>query len=103
MIFVGSAPSTEPPPIVSSIKQEGDHIEVYFAPESVGYFQTCTEDNIALFLNENEECRNLMLQHETLGKKYVGYHTDGEFGYPIFDKGCDVVYREPCGDQTSVA
>lgn len=102
-LFFGCSLFKEPPPIVSSIKQEGDHIVVNFAPESKGYYQACTDHDIALFLNESEERRKLMLDHESLGEWYVGYYLDEEFVYPTFDEGCDVLSCEQWGNQTSVS
>ena len=77
---------------IADVRVESDRLVVELNEGERRYQLTCMTEVVALSRQDpSGGVTPLVTDHEAVADRFEGYWLDGEFVYPYFDEGCDVV------------
>ena len=77
---------------IANVRVESDRLVVELTEGERRYHLTCMTEVLALSRQDpSGGVTPLVTDHEAVADRFEGYWLDGEFAYPYFDEGCDVV------------
>jgi hypothetical protein len=77
---------------IADVRVESDRLVVELTEGERRYHLSCVTEVVSLARQDpSGGITPLATEHEVVADRFEGYWLDGEFVYPYFDEGCDVV------------
>ena len=78
--------------VIEEVRVESDRLVVELRPGADLYYETCVTELVTLSKEDpSGGAMDLTTDIEAVANRWEGYWLDGEFQYPSFDEGCDIV------------
>ena len=80
--------------IVEDIYHEDGEVIVSISPNPNAYMLTC-DSVVSIYETPGDESSLLLKSAHSVGNRWEGYYLDGEFVYPDYGMGCDIMECVP--------